>query len=59
MYGPSIEKVFFEMPLKFSFKFSILIRQLFDFTEETSQLYSPSFSVIAIRFHLIPLSDDK
>ena len=59
IYGPSIEKVFFDIPLEEPSKFSIFIKHSLLFVDDTSQLYSPSFSVIAKRFQLLPESDEK
>tara|TARA_A100001015_G_scaffold321663_1_gene453831 strand:- start:5253 stop:5468 length:216 start_codon:yes stop_codon:yes gene_type:complete len=58
MKGPSIIKGFLDTPFDVLSKFSILIKHSSDFIEETSQLYFPSFSVIAIKSQLIPLSGD-
>jgi len=58
MKGPSIINDFFEIPIAEPSKFSILSKHLLDLIEATSQLYFPSFSVIAIRFQLIPLSGE-
>ena len=57
--GPSILNSFFETPLKDPSKFSIFIKQLLLFTEETSQLYSPSFSVIANNSQSYPEFEEK
>ena len=52
-------KFFFEMPLKEASKFSIFIKQFLLLIAEISQLYSPSFSVIAISPQSIPSLDEK
>jgi hypothetical protein len=59
IYGPSIEKVFLDIPFEVPSKFSIFIKQSLLFIDDTSQLYSPSFSVIAKRFQLLPKSDER
>ena len=57
--GPSIIKFLLEIPLKEASKFSIFIKQFLLLIAETSQLYSPSFSVIAISPQSIPSLDEK
>ena len=57
--GPSIVNVFFETPLDDPSKFSIFIKQSWLFIDKTSQLYSPSFSVIANNSQLSPELDEK
>ena len=52
-------KFLFETPLKEASKFSIFIKQFLLLIAETSQLYSPSFSVIAISPQSIPSLDEK
>jgi len=58
MKGPSIINDFFEIPIDDPSKFSILSKHLLDLIEGTSQLYFPSFSVIAIRFQFMPSSGE-
>jgi len=56
--GPSILKFFLEIALSELSIFCILIKQFLLFLEGTSQLYKPSFSVIAINSHLLPESNE-
>jgi len=52
-------KLFFETPLKDTSKFSIFNKQSLLLTAGISQLYDPSFSVIATKFQSTPSLKEK